>query len=194
MSLLVYGISYVAIIVFIVGVLYRIISYLKKPMHVRWELYPVPHEIERASYGGSYLEEVDWWKKPREMSKLGEIIHSLPVMIPEIVFLKGVWENNRPLWFLTFPFHFGLYLLCCFVGLLVVGAIAQLAGVIVGSLSSFGSAIAVLTNLFGPIGFILCACGATGLFFRRLTDAGLRNYSSFEHFLLLTFLINSLDK
>jgi len=189
MSLLVYGISYVAIIVFIVGVLYRIISYLKKPMHVRWELYPVPHEGKRASYGGSYLEEVNWWKKPREMSKLGEIIHSLPVMIPEIVFLKGVWENNRTMWFLTFPFHFGLYLLCCFVGLLVVGAIAQLAGVTAGSLSSFGSAIAVLTNLFGPIGFILCACGATGLFFRRLTDAGLRNYSSFEHFFNLALFI-----
>ena len=43
------------------------------PMHVRWELYPVAHEKGRASYGGSYFEEVDWWTKPREVDKLGEV-------------------------------------------------------------------------------------------------------------------------
>ena len=41
-------------------------------MHVRWELYPVPHEAQKAHYGGSYLEESEWWKKPREVSLLGE--------------------------------------------------------------------------------------------------------------------------
>ncbi len=189
MSLIVYVISYLAVIVFIAAVLYRIVDYIKKPMHVRWELYPVPHEGKRASYGGSYLEEVDWWKKPRKMSKIGAMIRSLPVMVPEIVFLKTVWENNRPLWFLTFPFHFGLYLLCCFIGLLVAGAIAQLAGVTIESPSSLGSAIAALTNLLGPVGFILCIFGAVSLFIKRLIDPGLRNYSSFEHFFNLALFI-----
>ena len=189
MSVIVYVISYMAVIVFMISVLYRIVDYVKKPIHVRWELYPVPHEGKRASYGGSYLEEVDWWKKPREMSKIGEIIRSLPVMIPEIVFLKAVWENNRSLWFLTFPFHFGLYLLCGYIGLLVVGATIQLAGGAIGPPSTLGSAVATLTNLIGPIGFFFCLFGAASLFIRRLTDAGMRSYSSFGHFFNLALFI-----
>lgn len=182
MSLLVYVISYSAVIVFLIAVLYKIGDYLKKPMHLRWEIYPVPHQGKRAYYGGSYLEEVDWWEKPQKMSKIGEIIRSLPVMVPEILFLKGVWENNRSLWFLTFPFHFGLYLLSCFIGLLLAGSIAQLAGVPVGSSSFLGSTIAILLKLVGPAGFILCTFGAISLFVRRLTDPSLRNYSSLKHF------------
>ena len=34
------------------------------PTHVRWEIYPVQHETTaRAAYGGSYLEELNWWEK-----------------------------------------------------------------------------------------------------------------------------------
>ncbi len=33
------------------------------PIHLRWELYPVPHEAGKAEYGGGYLEETSWWSK-----------------------------------------------------------------------------------------------------------------------------------
>ena len=37
------------------------------PVHVRWEIYPVQHETAaKVAYGGSYLEEIDWWEKKRE--------------------------------------------------------------------------------------------------------------------------------
>ena len=32
-------------------------------------------------------------------------------MIPEMLLLKGLWEFNRKLWYRSFPFHFGLYIL-----------------------------------------------------------------------------------
>ena len=40
-------------------------------------------------------------------------------MIPEILLLAGVWEHNRKHWFLSFPFHFGLYLLAGLIALLL---------------------------------------------------------------------------
>jgi nitrate reductase gamma subunit len=185
MALFTYSIVYLAIIVFIFFVVKRIVRYLNNPIHVRWELYPVAHEGKRASYGGSYLEDVDWWSKPREKSKIGE----LKVMIPEILFLKAVWEYNRPLWYVTFPFHFGLYLVVAFIGLLGIGAVAQLAGVVIGSGSALSSAIAALTNLFGPLGFVLVIGGAIGLIYKRMTDPGLRRYTSAEHFFNLGLFI-----
>jgi len=178
MSLLVYLITYLALVVFLVAIIKRVVHYLTNPLHVRWEIYPVAHEGKRASYGGSYLEEVDWWQKERKVSLIGE----LKVMIPEILFLKAVWENNRPLWFLTYPFHLGLYLTIAFLVLLAVGAIGQLSGSPVGSDSSLMNAVGALTRLVGPVGFILTIIGALGLIIKRGTDPGLRNYSTTSHF------------
>jgi nitrate reductase gamma subunit len=124
------------------------------------------------------MEEVDWWKKPREKSLISE----LKAMIEEIVLLKAVWDNNRPLWYLTYPFHLGLYLIGGFIALLGVGAIAQLAGVAIGPITA-------LTKLIGLAGFILGLIGAVGLFFKRLTDTSMRNYSSFGHFFNLALFI-----
>ena len=72
----------------------------KLPMHLRWELSPVPHEKGKSQYGGSYLEEYDWWTKKREKSLINEAIY----MGKEIFFLKGVFENNKKLWYFTCPY------------------------------------------------------------------------------------------
>ncbi|RJO74528.1 MAG: nitrate reductase [Myxococcales bacterium] len=186
MTIAVYLVVYLALIVFIVAVVQRIVRYLKKPVHVRWELYPVAHEGHRASYGGSYLEDVDWWKKPRHSSLLGE----LKVMIPEILLLKAVFEHNRRLWYVSFPFHFGLYVLIGFIVLLKVGAMLELAGYTVGDGGpGLGNAVAALTGFVGPLGYLLCLVGAVGLLLRRFGDPTLRNYSSFSHFFNLLLFI-----
>src|SRR4030042_1015245 len=102
------------------------------PMILRWEWDPVAHEASRAHYGGSYLEETDWWTKPREKSLVGE----LKAMIPEIVFLVALKEHNPKLWVRSFPFHFGLYLAAMWAvlmgihGFLAAVTPALLAGVI----------------------------------------------------------------
>ena len=183
MAVLVYAIACLAIIVFVAAVLYRILHYINNPMHVRWELYPVAHEGKKAAYGGSYYEEVDWWKKPRTKSYIGE----LKVMIPEILLLKAVWEHNRPLWLPTYMFHLGLYFGCALIGLTLLGAIVQLA---VGPHASLLVPIAALSKFFGPVGFALLVIGAFYLYTKRLTDEGLRNYTGKEHLLnLILFMI-----
>lgn len=183
MSLFVYIVTYLCIVIFLVAVVKRSMGYLKNPQHVRWEIYPVAHDGKRASYGGSYLEEVDWWKKSREKSLVGE----LKVMIPEIFFLKAVWEHNRSLWFATYPFHLGLYLVVAFLALLIVGAFGTLASA--GDAGWMALVISV-TKIVGPIGFILVISGALGLIYKRSTDTGLKNYSNPEHFFnLLLFIV-----
>jgi nitrate reductase gamma subunit len=176
MATIVYLSVYAAIIIFFTAAAYRIVGYIRMPQHVRWELYPVAHEGKKASYGGGYLEETDWWNKPREKSRMAE----LKVMVPEILFLKAVWEHNRNLWYVTFPFHFGLYLCIGYIALLMIGAIALIIGAPADSIIL--AAIIALTNLFGPAGFILCISGAIGLLYKRMTDPDLKNYSTFEHY------------
>lgn len=183
MSTIVYIAVYAAIIIFFAAASYRIIAYIRLPQHVRWELYPVAHEGEKAAYGGGYLEETDWWTKPRQKSRINE----LKVMIPEILFLKAVWEHNRKLWYVTFPFHFGMYLCITYMALLLFGAISLIAGI--SSDSILLSAIFALTNLCGPAGFLLCIAGAAGLFYRRMTDPGLKDYSAFEHYFNLGLFV-----
>lgn len=185
MSLFIYLITYVAIAVFILASVKRIYHYVTNPVHVRWEIYPVAHEGKRASYGGGYLEEADWWQKEREVSRIGE----LKVMIPEILLLKAVWENNRPLWYLSYPFHLGLYLTIGFIGLLGIGAIFELLSAAPEPETVLYSIVTALTNVVGPVGFVLAIVGAAGLIYKRATDAGLKNYSTFQHFFNLALFI-----
>ena len=114
-------VSYVLLAIFAVAFLVRSIWLAKLPVHLRWEHSPVPHEKGKAHYGGSYLEEYEWWTKPREKSLVSEFSY----MFQEIAFLKAVWEHNRPLWWFSLPFHSGLYLLIGAVGLLALGAILE---------------------------------------------------------------------
>jgi nitrate reductase gamma subunit len=187
MSTLLHLLTYVCFTVFIVAVIAKIYKINSMPVHIRWELYPVPHERKRAHYGGSYYEEVDWWDKPREVSLIGE----MKGMIPEMLLIKALWENNRPLWYRSFPFHFGLYCLIGWAGLLVVGAIAQIAGITVGpgTGSLVGTGIHYLTMLAGAVGLILATIGAAALLHRRLTDEELDGYTSPAHIFNLAFFL-----
>jgi nitrate reductase gamma subunit len=185
MSLFVYALTYLAIVVFVASALKRIVAYKRNPLHLRWELYPVAHEGGgKAAYGGSYLEEVDWWQKPREVSRIGE----LSVMIPEMLFLKALWEHNRSLWLVSFPFHFGLYLIFGLIGLIVFGACAQLAGLPADS--GLPWLAAGVSAILGPVALGLSLLGGLGLLLRRLGDPNLRNYSAPEHYFnLILFLV-----
>ncbi|KPA15306.1 nitrate reductase gamma subunit [Candidatus Magnetomorum sp. HK-1] len=183
MSIFIYLLGYLAVIVFFVAVIYRIINYVKKPMHVRWELYPVAHEGKRAAHGGSYLEDVDWWQKDRKKSLIGE----LKVMIPEIFLLKAVWEHNRPLWLPTYSFHLGLYLLCGFLALLHISAFGQ----IFGCSESCIALMSPLTIIMGASGIILCLAGSIMLIHKRLVEPELRKYSGLDHYVNLALFIVS---
>lgn len=177
---------WIAIIFFIIASIIRAIRFSRLPIHLRWELYPVPHEGNRAKYGGSFFEDVDWWVKKPDHNILGD----LKVMIPEILFLKGVWEHNRSLWFSSFPFHFGIYLVGISTILVLLTALGIIFGLIThGSLLRFLHAIYLVT---GVIGSCLIILGSAGLLVRRLKDETLRSYSSSADFFNLLFFLVAL--
>ena len=174
MSLVPYLLAYAGIAVFLILVAGRVLLFARMPMHLRWELYPVPHEApKRAAYGGSYLEEVDWWLKPREKSHAGE----LKAMATEILFLEALHKHNRPMWWSSFPFHFGLYLVIAATVLMGIGAVVGLGG------------LHWLVVLTGAVGLGITILGALGLLKRRLTSPDLADFTTGADLFNLVFFV-----
>jgi len=186
MNILIYLILYACVLVFLIACVTRILQYSRTPIHLRWDLYPVPHEeSRRAEHGGSYFEESEWWKHSRHFNLYGE----LKALTSEVLFLKGCREFNRKLWYRSYPFHLGLYLLIlsavvlAFCGVLSIISPALLAGY-------FGTALQWLYELAGAAGLLLAILGALGLTVRRLTDSKLKIYTvGGDIFNLLFFIV-----
>lgn len=183
MDLVPYVAAYIAIGIFVVAVVARFLMWRKLPMHVRWELYPVAHD-KRAAYGGSYLEETDWWTKPRERSLSGEV----KAMSAEILFLVALKEHNPKMWSRSFPFHFGLYLVIAATCLMLGGGLlAALAPKLMAG--GFGKLIQYAVIGTGVAGLGLGLLGALGLLERRLTDPELKDFTSPADIFNLLFFV-----
>ena len=174
---------------FLIGALAKIVRYARMPLHVRWELYPVPKEAHRSKYGGSFLEELDWWTKEIPESKLSE----LKAMGEEIVLLKGVYEHNRPLWIWSWPFHLGLYFLVAAAVLLCGGGLLERA---LDAPLAEGAPVwrfaHNLTWLCLWAGLVLAIAGTLGLLLKRVTDPKLKGFTSPGAKLNLVFLLAAL--
>ncbi|MEJ5286904.1 MAG: respiratory nitrate reductase subunit gamma [Bacteroidota bacterium] len=166
---------YFGLVIFLILVISKAIKIATAPVHLRWELYPVAHEKGKAHYGGSYLEEFEWWTKPLKKDLLGE----LWTMFQEIVLLKGVWEHNRSLWFGSAPFHYALYLYIVSTLLIFVGLIF---GVTPDNVDFQTSWFPQFLNILLWLASILGIIGAIVLLFKRIFDENLRLYSNPSHY------------
>lgn len=186
MTIALYGVLILCALIFVAGSVARAVMYAKKPIHLRWELYPVPHEApHRVKHGGSYFEELDWWNNRGSFNLLGEV----RFMVPEMLFLKALHEHNRKLWYRSFPFHFGLYLMMGACGLVLLAALLSLfaPGLMAGSL---GLAFHWGYMAVGVAGAALAILGAALLLINRLTDETMKVYSTpGDVFNLLFFLV-----
>jgi nitrate reductase gamma subunit len=96
-------------------------------------------------------------------------------MAKEIIFIQSMYHNNRPLWFFSFPFHFGLYMLVVFVLLIFLGAIFDLVGMPVAADGNILSRLLFFVTVpIGTIGSALAAFGAVGLLISRMAKRELR--------------------
>ena len=174
MTTLLYAMLCVSAVVGLVATVVRASGYARAPLHLRWELYPVPHEAaDRAAHGGSYFEDSNWWTKPSHFNLRGE----LAAMFAEMLFLKALREFNLRLWWRSFPFHVGLYLLIATAVIVLAAAVATVftPAVMAGAL---GGMIRLLYRLTGTAGLALTLVGAAGLLHRRLTDHDLKTYTT----------------
>ncbi len=171
-----HGLVFASLLVFVIAIAARAIRIASMPVHLRWELYPVPHEKGRAKHGGSRMEEVDWWTKSMSKDHLGE----LGVMIPEILLLKGVWDHNRPLWFGSWTLHFGLYLLIGNMFLLLLYSLLDIANIMlpVVVITAFNYLVLAL----GYVGSIMGTIGALIMLQKRIFTKKLSMYSTGSHY------------
>ena len=181
MITLFYLLGYVGIVGFIIMACLKMNAYMKaSPLHVRWEIYPVPHEgAAKSAYGGSFMEEKEWWNKPRHADHCYEAL----MMLKEILLLHATFEHNRSLWYRTYPFHFGMYMLMG--GTIVVLLSVLLLGMGVGTDSAFILFVNNLVSAMVLIGALGIVGGGIALILRRKNDAGLKAYTTNEHFLNL---------
>ncbi|MFC2103521.1 respiratory nitrate reductase subunit gamma [Bacteroidota bacterium] len=184
--ILLYLFTYFAILLFIILVISKIIKYASAPIHVRWELYPVAHEPERNKYGGSYYEEAGWWKHKLKKNHLAE----LWAMFEEIIFLKGVYHHNKKLWYFSFPFHLGLYLITGTLFCIILSVILDLFSVVslFDTQNAFGQFLNFITNFTGYVGLTLTFFGCIGLLVRRITDEKFKFYNTPMDFVNLIFI------
>lgn len=165
-----------SVFIFVVGAAYKAIKFSTMPQNLRWEVYPVPHEEkEKRHYGGSYMEEMDWAKKPLHSSLAGELVE----MGSEIFFLKRVREYNIfGLWPFSMAMHWGMYLLFGWMILLLVEAILKI------------NAISPITNIVGVASFILGAFGCLTLIIKRATNNELSLYTAPVDYFNLLFMLS----
>jgi len=161
-------IAWMSLAIFVVAFILRTIKIAKLPVHLRWELAPVPHEKGKSHYGGSYLEEFEWWTKPREKDLPKEALY----MAQEILLLKSVWEHNRGLWWFSFPFHIGMYALIAAGAFLLLSGGLEVAGV--QAAGEWRNAVTVLAGA----GFVLGGIGALGLLICRFVVPRLRDFTT----------------
>ncbi len=153
----------------------KAIKYLKLPVHLRWELYPVVHE-EKYSYGGSRLEELDWRLKPPQKHYL----RGLGFLLKEYFTLGEYFKRNRGYWYSLYPWHVGFILIIVFHILCFLGALVMTSGVVVSPSSQniIGSILYYLIMLTGVVGFFSGTAGSIGIFIKRVADIDLKTYAS----------------
>lgn len=174
---------YFAVVVFLVKTLATVRKYHHMPRHLRWDLYPVPHQEPE----GSKYQKVDFANLPPHVS----LLHELKAMSQEMLFIKKAFVNNPKVWWGSFPLHAGLYLGALWLVMLLVGGVLEMGGqeVTANSPSAVAAVVYYLTEVAGVLGFVAGFLGSLILLWRRITDEALRDISDRVSYLNLGLLL-----
>jgi nitrate reductase gamma subunit len=185
--------TYVAYVFIIVMYTRKTVRYVKMPLHLRWDLYPVMHESKRE-HGGSYYEDLEWWTKPRRRN----LISSILFILKDNFYLGEYFHVNRGYWLFLLPWHFGFLLIITLHILCFFAALAMVLGLSLSSESGtiLGKAFYYSILLTGVSSFVVGSFGSIGMVVKRLSDRNLRAYASpmhyFNYFFLLAVFLSGL--
>jgi len=180
--------TYVSYLFIIIAYTVKVVKIARMPFHLRWELYPIPHE-KGYKHGGSYFEELEWWTKPRQKNR----IRSILLKVRDYFTFPGYYRRNKGYWLGLYLWHIGFYLLMSFQILSFLGALLILtAGLIISvdSINMLGRTTYYLTLVVAVGAFIIGSSGSIVLLLKRLTNKELRAYATpADYFGYLFFLV-----
>jgi nitrate reductase gamma subunit len=179
--------TYVSYIFVIVAYTVKIIKIARMPIHLRWELYPVIHD-KGYKHGGSYYEELEWWKKSIKVNRWRSIIFK----IRDYFTFPGYFKNNKSYWLGLYPWHIGFYFIVGFHILSFLGALALVSTNILisaGSSSIVGQILYYLTLIVAVASFTLGSLGSIILLIQRLANKSLKNYASVSNYVNYVFFL-----
>jgi nitrate reductase gamma subunit len=167
--------TYFAYIFIVVAYTVKVVKYLKLPVHLRWELYPVIHE-DRSSYGGSRFEKVNWWESAPRKRPLKGFLY----LTKEYFHLGEYFHRHLSYWFVLYPWHVGFILIITFHILCFFGAVVMVAGTEVSGESTALAGRLLYWGIMvtGVVSFITGAFGSVGLLFKRARNRDLNLYAT----------------
>jgi nitrate reductase gamma subunit len=177
MNIFLVALTYFAFVFFIVACTVRIIKTAKLPVHLRWELAPLP--LKKSPSGRHPLKNQEPKKAPQK-----SLIAVGIFMAKEIFFQDSIWKHNRTLWPFSISMHIGVFLIILSALLHIVNGLLIIAAASVPVLEVLRSIAAVIAL----IGYIIGGLGAIGLIIKRVVNINLNPFSSFVTYFRLIFL------
>jgi nitrate reductase gamma subunit len=164
----------------------KLAKYVRMPTHLRWELYPVIHE-EKLSYGGSYLEERNWWDKARKKRPFKGFFS----LLKDYFTLSDYARRNFLYWIGLYPWHIGFILIITFHILCFFGAILIKWGIDVSpkSTETLGALFYYLTLIAGLSSFVLGILGGIIVMLNRIFNRSLREFATRVNYFTYFFTI-----
>ncbi len=178
--------TYFAYIFIVVAYTVKIVKYLKLPIHLRWELYPVIHE-DAYHYGGSCFENTNWWEKPRKIRNIKGFLW----LLKDYFTLHDYLKQNLFYWLGLYPWHIGFIFIITFHILCFFGALFMVSGISISHNSQdiLGIIIYYAILFTGVLSFISGAIGSIIILINRVIDKNLKTYASPLQFLTYIFTL-----
>ena len=186
MDILLAILTYFAYVFIVYMYTMKSLKYLRLPIHLRWEIYPVMHE-PKYRYGGSRMEEIDGHSRvPR-----GGLIRSITYLLKEYVSLGEYFKRQKGYWSVLYPWHIGFILIITFHILAFFGALLLLAGVpvAVDSPALGGQIFYYVMLLCGVVSFVAGLIGSVGVLIKRIVDPNLRDYAAPQQYFTYLFCL-----
>lgn len=164
--------AYLSLVAFFAGLAYKVARWSRMPIHLRWDIQPVPHDPAHRT-GGSSLQEERWWANPGKPDNVNE----LKELFLEMLFIKRAFKQNKGFWLATYLFHGGTYLMLLWAALVALWAAVA------------PPVVPQLAEAVGWLGIICMTVGSISLLGIRAGGSS-RNYTTPAEFVNLIFVIS----
>lgn len=155
---------------FVFMIAYKVYRINSMPLHLRWELYPLSLDPNHE-HGGSFMEAVDFGKKPQEHIRM----NGIKELASEVFLLKKVRLHNQyGVWPFSLAMHWGIYLMFGWIFLML--------------LEKAWGGFALVTDVAGLLSWALGSVGCLGLIYKRAVTEDLAAYTAPIDYFNLGFL------